>query len=558
MSSETELTVNESLQQALTGYITACLPEAVLGVAACVMFLGGTWIHCRIRWGTFALLSLAAAAVALAFNPLPVHDGEARATAALFAAPVWFDHFALWGRVVALVGGAVLVLLSWDEVPDRQAADFHACILVIVAGTGLVAAANDLITLFLALELISIPTYVMLYLPRADAPAQEAAVKYFLLSVFSSSFLLLGFSYLYGLAGTTNIPGVAEALFRNPTAMPGLALVALVTIVAALGFRITAVPFHFYAPDVYQGTATANAALLAFIPKVAGFAALARVLGFLPYAFQGHLLTESGSAGLMLGEQVPVLFWIMSAVTMTLGNVLALLQDNVKRLLAYSSVAHAGYMLIGLAVAPRLAADSAGPVGGVEAVLFYLVAYGGMTVGAFAVLSYLSTRERRVETVDDLAGLARSHPAVALLMVLFLFSLIGIPLTAGFAGKFLLFSGALLVPFNPENAASLEQRRLFVALAVIGSLNAAIGGWYYLRIAAAMYLRDPLNPIAKGRIRPVLVAVWICAFFTLAFGIYPEPLKQAAVDAVGRVSQGPSLAAAQPERNADVAAVMRP
>jgi NADH-quinone oxidoreductase subunit N len=319
------------------------------------------------------------------------------------------------------------------------------------------------------------------------------------------------------------------------------------------------VPFHFYAPDVYQGTATANAAVLAFIPKVAGFAALVRVLGFLPYTFEGRSLTEGGAAGLMLGEQVPVLLWILSAVTMTLGNVLALLQDNLKRLLAYSSVAHAGYMLIGLSVAPRLAYDPSSPVGGVEAMLFYLVAYGGMTVGAFAVLSYLSTPERPVETVDDLAGLGRSHPGVALLMAVFLFSLIGMPLTAGFAGKFLLFNSALLVPFNLDGAASpsLEQHKLFIILALIAAINAAIGGWYYLRVTAAMYLRDPLNPIAKGRIRPVLVAAWACGLVTLAVGVYPEPLKQAAVDAVGRVSPAPAAQAAAPAGDA-LAADVRP
>jgi NADH-quinone oxidoreductase subunit N len=550
--------VNQDLLQALTGYISACLPEAVLGTSACIMFLGGTFLHCRTRWGVWALLSLAAAGVALAIYPLPPHGTELKASQALFAAPIWIDRFALLVRVVALVGGAVLVLLSWDELPDREAADYHACLLVVVAGTGLTAAANDLVTLFLALELVSIPTYVLLYLPRADAPAQEAAMKYFLLSVFSSAFLLFGFSYLYGLAGTTNLPALAEALSRNPAAIPGMSLVALVMVVAGLGFKITAVPFHFYAPDVYQGTATANAAVLAFIPKVAGFAALARVLGFLPYTFDGRPLTDVGPAGLMLGEQVPVLLWIMAAVTMTLGNVLALLQDNLKRLLAYSSVAHAGYMLIGLSVAPRLAADPNSPVGGVEAMLFYLVAYGAMTVGAFAVLSYLSTKERPVETIDDLAGLGRSHPGVALLMALFLFSLIGIPLTAGFVGKFLLFNGALLVPFNLDSVAALEQRRLFITLAFIAAINAAIGGWYYLRVAAAMYLREPLNPIAKGHIRPVLFAAWACGLLTLGIGVWPEPLKQAAVDAVGRVSPMAALTATPPAAGDAVAADVRP
>jgi NADH-quinone oxidoreductase subunit N len=254
----------------------------------------------------------------------------------------------------------------------------------------------------------------------------------------------------------------------------------------------------------------------------------------------------------MLGEQVPILLWIIAAVTMTLGNVLALLQDNVKRLLAYSSVAHAGYMLIGLAVAPRLALDASGsgaPVGGVEAVLFYLIAYGGMTVGAFAVLSYLSSEERRIETVDDLAGLAGTHPGTALMMVVFLFSLIGMPLTAGFIGKFLLFSGAFLVPANPESAASLEQRRLFITLALIGAINAAIGAWYYLRIAAAMYLREALSPIPAPKSRTALAAMTICVLVTLAAGIFPEPFKQAAVTAVGRVPSGDRVAAMALERN---------
>lgn len=550
--------MTDSLLHALTGYASACLPEAVLGLSACLMFLGGTWLHCRMRWGIWALVSLAAAGVALAANPLAQFQRQEDASAALFAAPIWMDHFALLFRVVALVGGAILVLLSWDEVPDRQAADYHACILIIVAGVGLTAAANELITLFLALELVSIPTYVLLYLPRVDSRAQEAAMKYFLLSVFSSAFLLFGFSYLYGMAGTTNLPALTEALTRNPAALQGVALVALVMIVAGLGFKITAVPFHFYAPDVYQGTATANAALLAFVPKAAGFAAFARVLGFLPYSFHGQALTDGGAAGLMLGEQVPVLFWLMAAVTMTLGNILALLQDNIKRLLAYSSVAHAGYMLIGLAVAPRLAVDASSSVGGVEAVLFYLVCYGSMTVGAFAILSYLSTKERPVETIDDLAGLGRSHPGVAIVMALFLFSLIGMPLTAGFWGKFLLFNGALQTPFSLDSAASLDQRIMFLRLAFITAINAAIGGWYYLRIAAAMYLREPLNPIAKGRIRPALVAVWLCALLTLGIGVYPEPLKQATVDAVGRVPRVRSSTAAAQPNGAVLAADIQP
>src|SRR5262249_40245576 len=249
------------------------------------------------------------------------------------------------------------------EVPDRTAAEFNACVLLITAGLMLTGAANELITLFLALELVSIPTYVLLYLQRTDTAAQEAAMKYFLLSVFSSALLLFGFSYLYGLTGTTNLPATADALGKTVRlGLPGVALVALVMVVAGLGFRITAVPFHFYAPDVYQGTTSSAAGLLAFVPKLAGFAALLRVLGFVPHEIAAGpgpdltLLEGGGPPDLVLGAQVPRLLWILAVVTMSLGNVLALLQNNVKRLLAYSSVANAGYLLVGLVVARFLPA----------------------------------------------------------------------------------------------------------------------------------------------------------------------------------------------------------
>jgi NADH-quinone oxidoreductase subunit N len=274
------------------------------------------------------------------------------------------------------------------------------------------------------------------------------------------------------------------------------------------------VPFHFYAPDVYQGTATPAAALLAFVPKVAGFIALLRVLGFIGI--------DPRTSGLTLGNETPVFLWILAAFTMSLGNVLALLQTNLKRLLAYSSVAHAGYMLVALAAAHRVQASDkmAGlsGLGGVPAVLFYLIAYGGMTVGAFAVLAYLSTPERPVENEDDLAGLSRSHPGLALMMTLFLFSLIGIPLTAGFVGKLLIFLGALSV----EGDRAIFYREL----ALLMALNAAIGAWYYLRIVTKMYLHTPIKPLEPagvGRSWPILAALWICTILTLGLGL-PNPL----------------------------------
>jgi NADH-quinone oxidoreductase subunit N len=507
-------------------------PEAILVLGACILFLGGTFRPSRHLWGAGALTALALAALALVLSPATGVNSQAD----LFAGPLLLDPLALLVKVIALVGGAVLVLFSWNEVTERWAAEYHGCLLIIVAGLCLTGSANELVVLFLALELISIPTYVLLYLARSDRLAQEAAMKYFLLSVFSSALSLFGFSYLYGLAGTTNLPGLIAALTEaGKSSLPGLALVALVMVVAGLGFRISAVPFHFYAPDVYQGTTEAVAALLAFVPKVAGFVALLRVLGLIPLEalIGGRALVEGANGGL-LGDKPPTLLWILAAVTMTLGNILALVQDNLKRLLAYSSVAHAGYMLIGLAVAAAPhGQESQSTYTGIDALLFYLVAYGAMTVGAFAVIACLNSPQQPVENVEDLAGLSRTHPSMALAMALFLFSLIGVPLTAGFVGKLLLFQGAMAVP-NVTEPGSVDQARLFRILALIGAINAAIGAWFYLRIAVVMYLREPARRLGAIRSVPALGAVLACAVVTLAFGIYPEPLAKQAREATPR------------------------
>ncbi len=530
------------------------IPELILGAMATVMYLGGTFQRTRSVWALATLGTLVAASLAL-FEPVAFDPAH------LAFNPLTYDPLAIILKAVALLGGAILVLIGWEEVPEKEAADYYASLLVIIAGTCLTAAANDLVTLFLALELISIPTYVLLYLQRTDLAAQESAIKYFLLSIFSSALVLFGFSYLYGLTGTTNLTAMLDALTRatpvNESAEaaerampPLLALVALVMIASGIGFRITAVPFHFYAPDVYQGTTLSVAGLLAVVPKIAGFAALFRVLGFV------FFLNDS-PPGQALGAQAPILFWILAAMTMTVGNVLALLQDNLRRLLAYSSVAHAGYMLIGLAVAPALYKQTT--TGGIEAVLFYLVAYGAMTLGAFGVIAYLSTPERPIETVDDLAGVSQSQPGVALMMALFMFSLIGIPLTAGFSGKFLLFMGALEVPqpmMPSEHGGVIEFMQgigLFRWLAIIGALNAAAGAWYYLRIVSAMYLRPALKPIVTPRGWTGLTGLWVCAAVTLALGVYPEPLVQSAREAVLRpapqklAESGPHGPAPKPE-----------
>lgn len=492
----------------LKGVFGLVVPEVVLLVCACVMFLGGTVRGGRGFWAVAGLIGLGAAGAALALRP-----GDAIGLVPT-ASAIWPDALTQLIRVVAIVGAAILIAIAWDEIPDSHAADYHACVLLIAAGVSLTAAANELITLFLALELVSIPTYVLLYLPRTDRIAQEAAVKYFLLSVFSSGFALFGFSYLYGLTGTTNLAAMHETLTGGDAGnAPLLALIAAaVMILVGLGFRITAVPFHFYAPDVYEGTTVGNAALLSFVPKVAGFVAIVRLLGYVgPVPIRPDLA---------IGYQIQILLWMLAAITMTLGNVVALWQDNLRRLMAYSSIAHAGYMLIGLTVAPALMRPGAS-ADGVPYVIFYLLAYGAMTLGFFAALALLNAGGRRVERVDDLAGLGSSHPGLALAMALFLFSLIGQPLTAGFFGKFQLFWAAFLAPVG-----SLGDRegQFYIGLALIGAINAAIGAYYYLRIVGAMYLRPAVNPPEPVTAWPGRAAVWACAAATLALGVYPAPV----------------------------------
>jgi len=519
------------LQQTFRGVFRLVAPEIALIGTACVIFLIGSFYNRRWLWflvslGGAGLAMILAGTIRTDFPPL------------LTSAPIVPDATAAFIRWLCLGAVVVLLLMTWPEVTGGMAAEYYACLLIAGAGSSLVGRANDLITLFLALELLSIPTYVLLYLPVRTRLNQEAAAKYFLLSVMSSAILLFGFSYLYGLAGSTNISAITAALTNahtgikvHPNVLSPMALLGIVFVTAALGFRITMVPFHFYAQDVYQGGPTAVVAQLAVLPKIAGFAALARLLGMIG-ADALHLPFETAT-------QLPLLLWILAILTMTVGNILALLQDNLKRMLAYSSVAHAGYMLMGLIVAsslpdthgtPRIdpandtVLDVVGPVvGGIDALLVYLVAYSLMTLGAFAIILYLSSSERPVESIDDMAGIGQSHPVSAAAMAVFLLSLMGMPLTVGFAGKLLLFIGAFTAP-----GSTAEMGNLYRVLAVVAAVNAAIGAYYYLRVLGVIYLRSPLRPLPGSRAITALLAAVLLALATLFFGIYPEPLARAA------------------------------
>jgi NADH-quinone oxidoreductase subunit N len=480
------------------------LPEILLLAVAIGMMTAGAFVRLPRRfWWITAVGTVAAAAVVLLRHWDIV-------TIDVYSAVALNDSLSLYARLALLITGLVLLALAHDQVDDARAAEFFGTLLIILAGAMLVSSANELIFLFVGLELVSIPTYLLLYLPRRNIMTQEAATKYFYLSIFSSALSLYGLAFLYGLAGVSNL----KALGYLVRFVPGIlqeqfGLIAVVFVMAGLGFRVAAVPFHFYAPDVYQGSPTVVAALLAWVPKAVGFVAMLRVL------------TSVLAGDNPVAHKAVLLAWIIAAITMTLGNAVALLQEDLKRLLAYSSIAHAGYLMIGVTAAFRNDPASAVSFLGSEGVLFYLVAYALMTLGAFGLIIALSTPERPIETVDDLSGLSLTHPMPALAMALCLFSLAGVPPLAGFWGKFYIFASALTV-------GSDEETRMFRLLAVVGVLNAAVGAYYYLRIVVVMYLRPASDRPVEARIAwPTAVAVSTCAGLSLLFGLYAQPIARA-------------------------------
>jgi NADH-quinone oxidoreductase subunit N len=481
-------------------------PEVLLLLTATAMMTAGAFVRLSARaWFAVALTAVAVATLLLVVI--------ANQTTDVYASIALNDAFSYFGRMVLLLMGLVVTALAYDQVDNARAAEYFGSLLMIQAGSMLVAASNELVFLFVGLELVSIPTYLLLYLPRRTVTTQEAATKYFFLSIFSSALLLFGLAYLYGLTGISNLKAMAYLVGHVATAPePHFALIALVFVMAGLGFRVAAVPFHFYAPDVYEGSPTIIAGLLSWVPKAIGFLAMLRTIT--------AVFSAADPAGELAHKGV-LLAWLLAVPTMTLGNTLALSQNNLRRLLAYSSIAHAGYLLIGIAVAFQDDPAALGMISGAESVLYYLVTYPLMTLGVFGVIILLSSPERRVETVDDLSGLARTHPMVAFAMAICLFSLAGIPPLAGFWGKLFVFASAL-------SATGGKSSGLFWSLAVIGAINAAIGAYYYLRIVVGMYFRNPPEePLLPRANRPATIALAFCTLGTLFFYAVQGPITRA-------------------------------
>jgi NADH-quinone oxidoreductase subunit N len=365
--------------------------------------------------------------------------------------------------------------------------------------------AADLLTIYLGMELMSLSLYVLAGFKRFEARSLEAAAKYFVLGAFSSGMLLYGISLLYGASGSTRLSAIAAAVTARGLDDPMLAL-AMILLTVGFGFKIAAVPFHMWTPDVYEGSPTSVTAFMAVASKAASFAAFLRV--FL-----------EGLGGLKANWYT--LFLILCLATLALGNVVAIVQTNIKRMLAYSSIANAGYALIGAVVAGYTSADRSAQAFGLSSVMLYLVVYAFMTLGAFAVIAMLRKGGVEGDEIEDYAGLAKRQPVAAFLMLAFMASLAGIPPTAGFIGKFYLFMAAV--------KADLAW------LAVVGVLFAAVSAYYYLRVVMVMYMREPETAGVEPQLvtSPVLAVALACAFAgVLAFGLYPNPLVSFATQAV--------------------------
>ena len=429
--------------------------------------------------------------VAALLTSLAAWGGRGRA----FRDMVILDNYALFFHVVICYAAALIVLLSIDYLrrTGAESGEYYALVLFSTSGMLLLTSASDLIVVFLAIELMSLSLYVLAGLFKRRRQAGEASMKYFLLGAFASAFLLYGIALLYGATGTTSIDRIATAIASTP--WDPLVIAGLGLVMVGFGFKISSVPFHMWAPDVYEGAPTCVTALIATGSKAAAFAALIRLF------LGGFRLVHADWAAVL---------WVLAALTMTVGNVVAIAQLNLKRMLAYSSIAHVGYMLVGLA---------AGGAAGTSAILFYLLAYTFTTAGTFGVITLCARTGEEAVDVRDYAGLGRRHPVLAFVLALFLLSLIGVPPLAGFVGKFYLFGAAV--------------RAGFLWLAVLGVLNSAVAAYYYLRVIVTMYMQEPEGPSAS--LVPSFaggVALAIALVGVVLLGLMPAPFVDLAQGAI--------------------------
>ena len=467
--------------------VGAIVPELELVVFGMFLLIFDLLIHDKRKLGLLALAGIAVSGFFL-FRLRNVDFSAYGGTLVL-------DPFAIFFKLIFLVAAALSIAISlkYLDIERENHGEYYALILFSTMGMMFMAGAVDLVTLYIGLETMAIATYILVGFLRSNQRSNEASMKYFLLGAFSSGILLYGMSLLYGISGSTRFVDIAEALSRRPLTDP-ISLMAMITLSAGMFFKIAAVPFHQWTPDAYEGAPTSITAFMSVAVKAASFAMMVRIFMVAIYPLRP--------------EWLPIMAAV-SVMTMTIGNIAAITQSNVKRMLAYSSISHAGYVLIGFI---------AGNETGLTAVPLYLLIYTFTNLGAWAVIVALRKKDVIGETIDDMAGLFFRHPAGAVLMLIFLLSLAGIPPTAGFIGKYYLFAAAIETGHN--------------VLAVIAVLNAAISIYFYFRIVVSMFMRDATEKTGLTYAPGLTMTLAVAIVFTLLIGVYPDPFIAMARHAV--------------------------
>lgn len=467
-----------SMYQQVMQSMRPILPEAAMIVSALLVLLLSPFIRKDrtdwLGWGSLIGTMIAAFAAIKSMG----------ATGTFFADTFLLDPFSIFFQVVFCIacGLGILLSINYLKVEDIRRGEYYALMLFATCGMMLMAAAGDLITLYLGLELMALSLAVLAGFMRRDNRSNEAAIKYLLLGIFSSGIMLYGMSLLFGLSGTTSLAGILSFLLHADKTNPVIFL-AMVMLVAGFAFKVGVVPFHMWVPDVYEGAPTSVTAFMSTGPLMAGFAVLIRV--FL-YALEP------------LHAQGAAVFAILAALTMAIGVIMALSQTNIKRMLAYSAIAHAGYALVGLA---------AGGAEGAASVMFYVCIFALMNMGAFGVVIMLRNSGDRGEEIEDFSGLGKTHKTAAFAMLIFMASLMGIPSLAGFMGKFYIFKTAI-------------QAGL-LWLAIVGVLFSVVSAYFYLRVIMVMYMNEPKGDITLSASPPQVFALAILVAAVIVIGVYP-------------------------------------
>lgn len=478
----------------------AILPELLVILAACAVLALDPITPASKKDG-LAWLGLGTLAICMGLTAARMSDPTTA-----FGGLVVLDAYSCFWKLLLYFATGLTILLSFSYLKEERIyfGEYYGFVLLALSGMMVMVSGADLLTIYLGTELMSLSLYVMAGLKRTEPRSLEASAKYFVLGAFSSGILLYGISLLYGAVGSTQLPAIAAAV-EGRSADDSLLLFATVLMAVGFAFKLAVVPFHMWTPDVYQGAPTSVTAFMAVAAKAASFGAFVRVF-------------VEGLGGVKANWSV--IFLVLCIGTLALGNLVALAQTNIKRMLAYSSIAHAGYALVGIVAAGRL--DPANAATGIASVMLYIALYAFMTFGAFSIVAMLRKGGVEGDEIDDYSGLAKRHPLAALLMLVFMVSLAGIPPTAGFIGKFYVFMAAV--------QAGLSW------LAVLALIFAAISAYYYLRIVMVMYMREPGEVTASSPRfvpSPALSIVLACALAgVIFFGLYPNPLVQLATHAV--------------------------